>query len=242
MTLAIILSGKDSNKGNYLVFGSDSRGETYFPSTSDKMIKHYKLNENSGLAVAGNANIFKEILDLIDNPSITGYENVYELSSQIGEKYRYVWEKHTTPRRMTSNLYGSPMKPFGVNLAIGGLERNPKLYYISEAGECTPLIDGYVALGSGSIYAKPRIEDWIRCAEAEFNVPTEIPKLSLDSAVSCVYYVIEDAKRRTSEVGGSTHISVITSKGWRDLNENLSELEPNIKKIMRDLDRELTKK
>jgi 20S proteasome alpha/beta subunit len=240
MTLTTILTGEDPNKGKFLVFGADSRGETYFPSTSDRMVKYYKINERAGMIFAGYAHLANEMVDLVmADPSISESNKIYDVATKVAEKYCQVWEKHIKPKRMQAEAYRMPMGRFSLNVGLGGLDVKPKIYLIEEAGECIQVPDEFTTLGSGTAYAKPRIEDWLRCAGAEVDLPG-IPKLSLNSAIACTYYVIEDAKKKTSQVGGKTHISVITSEGWRDLNEELREFEPEVLRIMKRLDETLT--
>jgi 20S proteasome alpha/beta subunit len=241
MTLCVILSGTDETVGVYQVFGSDSRAEYYPITTTDRAEKHFIINEKAGICAAGIANYVKEILDEIqDDPKIRKTTEIGKLVASISEKYKSVWERHMRPRRVVSELYARPMEAFNFIVGVGGIDNEPRIYVIQEGGEPTQIIDGYLALGSGEFYAKPRLENLIKVLGGQPRMPNGISNMSLRTAKFGVLYALEEAKRNTSSVGGDSHISAITKKeGWKDLDNEIPSLQPRVDALMKKLEADL---
>ncbi len=243
MTLCIILNGTDKERGSYQVYGSDSRAEIFPISTTDRAEKHFKIGNQSGICAAGVANYMRELLDDIQlDPTVASEKQIQNLAGKIGEKYLHVWERHVRPRRIRADAYQRPMEPFDLHVAVGGLDIEPKIYFVGEAGEATPMIDGYIALGSGEYYARPRMEDWIRIFGGSPKLPKGIPKMIPETATFGVLYALEEAKKKTSSVGGDSHLSIITKNGWKDIDDIIPKYKPKIETLMSELESELVKK
>lgn len=199
-TTTIGLSCRDG-----IIFACDKRASWGTFVASKRARKVFKINSQVGATVAGSVGDAEALMRLMKAEA-----SLYEFNNK---------ERMTTKAvatLMANILQGSRIFPYLVEVLVGGVDKNPKLYTLDPIGGL--IEEKYASSGSGSPMAYGVLErDYVENKTVEENIPIAIKALN-------------SAMQRDAATGdGIALVTITKEEGFKEFKEE--EIKEMVKKI-----------